>query len=146
MAACFLGSGFLVLFFSLAIISSAHLLGPPDLGGSFHWIRWAPGPQLDSDLNGYFLLCLSGSFSFPVPAWRMGGTASFGGEVFMTYTDLTKALLPLLFTTVPQDLMDVSMNILPSLWQPSPRKSSCSSCSQSGSTGGSSTNGCNHER
>ncbi|XP_052024048.1 small G protein signaling modulator 1 isoform X1 [Apodemus sylvaticus] len=47
---------------------------------------------------------------------------------------------------VPQDLMDVSMNNLPSLWQPSPRKSSCSSCSQSGSADGSSTNGCNHER
>uniref|UniRef100_A0A8D2DC07 RUN domain-containing protein n=1 Tax=Sciurus vulgaris TaxID=55149 RepID=A0A8D2DC07_SCIVU len=47
---------------------------------------------------------------------------------------------------VPQDLMDVSMNILPSPWQPSPWKSSCSSCSQSGSTGGSSTNDCNHER
>lgn len=47
---------------------------------------------------------------------------------------------------MPQDLMDVSMNNLPSLWQPSPRKSSCSSCSQSGSADGSSTNGCNHER
>ncbi|XP_055110230.1 small G protein signaling modulator 1 isoform X5 [Symphalangus syndactylus] len=47
---------------------------------------------------------------------------------------------------VPQDLMDVSVSNLPSLWQPSPRKSSCSSCSQSGSADGSSTNGCNHER
>lgn len=47
---------------------------------------------------------------------------------------------------VPQDLMDVSMNNLPPLWQPSPRKSSCSSCSQSGSADGGSTNGCNHER
>uniref|UniRef100_A0A8C9AXG5 Small G protein signaling modulator 1 n=1 Tax=Prolemur simus TaxID=1328070 RepID=A0A8C9AXG5_PROSS len=47
---------------------------------------------------------------------------------------------------VPQDLMDVSVSNLPSLWQPSPRKSSCSSCSQSGSANGSSTNGCNHER
>ncbi|XP_069353208.1 small G protein signaling modulator 1 isoform X4 [Eulemur rufifrons] len=47
---------------------------------------------------------------------------------------------------VPQDLMDVSVSNLPSLWQPSPRKSSCSSCSQSGSAEGSSTNGCNHER
>ncbi|XP_057621189.1 small G protein signaling modulator 1-like [Chionomys nivalis] len=45
-----------------------------------------------------------------------------------------------------QDLMDVSVNNLPSLWQPSPRKSSCSSCSQSGSADGSSSNGCNHER
>nr|XP_054325747.1 small G protein signaling modulator 1 isoform X4 [Pongo pygmaeus] len=47
---------------------------------------------------------------------------------------------------VPQDLMDVSVSNLPSLWQPSPRKSSCSSCSQSGLADGSSTNGCNHER
>ncbi|KAM6156005.1 small G protein signaling modulator 1 [Rhynchocyon petersi] len=47
---------------------------------------------------------------------------------------------------VPQDLMDVSVNSLPSLWQPNPRKSSCSSCSQSGSADGGSTNGCNHER
>ncbi|KAK2488706.1 hypothetical protein MC885_009608 [Smutsia gigantea] len=47
---------------------------------------------------------------------------------------------------VPQDLMDVSVSNLPSLWQPSPRKSSCSSCSQSGSADGGSANGCNHER
>ncbi|XP_073917296.1 small G protein signaling modulator 1 isoform X1 [Castor canadensis] len=47
---------------------------------------------------------------------------------------------------IPQDLMDVSVGNLPSLWQPSPRKSSCSSCSQSGLADGSSTNGCNHER
>lgn len=42
--------------------------------------------------------------------------------------------------------MDVSVSNLPSLWQPSPRQSSCSSCSQSGSADGGSTNGCNHER
>ncbi|XP_006877331.1 PREDICTED: small G protein signaling modulator 1 isoform X3 [Chrysochloris asiatica] len=47
---------------------------------------------------------------------------------------------------IPQDLMDVSVSNLPSLWQPSPRKSSCSSCLQSGSADGGSTNGCNHER
>uniref|UniRef100_A0A8C0PMH3 Small G protein signaling modulator 1 n=2 Tax=Canis lupus familiaris TaxID=9615 RepID=A0A8C0PMH3_CANLF len=47
---------------------------------------------------------------------------------------------------IPQDLMDVSVSNLPSLWQPSPRKSSCSSCSQSGSADGGSSNGCNHER
>uniref|UniRef100_A0ABI8A4P8 Small G protein signaling modulator 1 n=1 Tax=Felis catus TaxID=9685 RepID=A0ABI8A4P8_FELCA len=46
----------------------------------------------------------------------------------------------------PQHLMDVSVSNLPPLWQPSPRKSSCSSCSQSGSTDGGSTNGCNHAR
>ncbi|XP_010601982.1 small G protein signaling modulator 1 isoform X1 [Fukomys damarensis] len=47
---------------------------------------------------------------------------------------------------VPQDLMDGSVSNLPSLWQPSPRKSSCSSCSQTGSADGSSNSGCNHER
>ncbi|XP_055260498.1 small G protein signaling modulator 1 isoform X2 [Moschus berezovskii] len=47
---------------------------------------------------------------------------------------------------IPQDLMDVSVSNLPSLWQPSPRQSSCSSCSQSGSADGGSANGCNHER
>ncbi|XP_014397906.1 PREDICTED: small G protein signaling modulator 1 [Myotis brandtii] len=47
---------------------------------------------------------------------------------------------------MPQDLMDVSMSNLPSLWQPSTHKSSCSSCSQSGSGDGGSTNGCKHER
>ncbi|XP_015418309.1 PREDICTED: small G protein signaling modulator 1 [Myotis davidii] len=47
---------------------------------------------------------------------------------------------------MPQDLMDVSMSNLPSLWQPSTHKSSCSSCSQSSSGDGGSTNGCKHER
>lgn len=41
--------------------------------------------------------------------------------------------------------MDVSVSNLPSLWQPSPRQP-CSSCSQSGSADGGSTNSCNHER
>lgn len=41
--------------------------------------------------------------------------------------------------------MDVSVSNLPSLWQPSPRQP-CSSCSQSVSADGGTTNGCNHER
>ncbi|XP_053712888.1 small G protein signaling modulator 1 isoform X1 [Synchiropus splendidus] len=40
------------------------------------------------------------------------------------------------------ELMDQSM----SMWQPTPRKSSCSSCSQNGSSDGSIPNGCNQER
>ncbi|XP_008324088.1 small G protein signaling modulator 1 [Cynoglossus semilaevis] len=40
------------------------------------------------------------------------------------------------------DLMDQTVN----LWQPTPRKSSCSSCSQNGSSDGSLPNGCNQER
>ncbi|XP_076020175.1 small G protein signaling modulator 1 [Genypterus blacodes] len=40
------------------------------------------------------------------------------------------------------ELMDQSMN----MWQPTARKSSCSSCSQNGSSDGSLPNGCNQER
>uniref|UniRef100_A0A8D3D4J2 Small G protein signaling modulator 1b n=1 Tax=Scophthalmus maximus TaxID=52904 RepID=A0A8D3D4J2_SCOMX len=40
------------------------------------------------------------------------------------------------------DLMDQGVN----LWQPTPRKSLCSSCSQNGSSDGSLPNGCNQER
>ncbi|KGL96605.1 Small G protein signaling modulator 1, partial [Charadrius vociferus] len=47
---------------------------------------------------------------------------------------------------VPQDLMDTSGAGLPPMWQPSTRKSSCSSCSQSGSSDGGPSNGCSHER
>nr|XP_056715113.1 small G protein signaling modulator 1 [Euleptes europaea] len=46
----------------------------------------------------------------------------------------------------PYDLMDGPGSGLPSIWQPSTRKSSCSSCSQSGSTESGPSNGCNHER
>ncbi|XP_063000252.1 small G protein signaling modulator 1 [Elgaria multicarinata webbii] len=45
-----------------------------------------------------------------------------------------------------QDLIDAPGSALPSMWQPSTRKSSCSSCSQSGSTESGPSNGCNHER
>ncbi|XP_064025129.1 small G protein signaling modulator 1 isoform X4 [Pogoniulus pusillus] len=47
---------------------------------------------------------------------------------------------------VPQDLMDTPGAGLPAMWQPSTRKSSCSSCSQSGSSDGGPSNGCSHER
>ncbi|KAM6241794.1 small G protein signaling modulator 1 isoform 4-T4 [Spheniscus humboldti] len=47
---------------------------------------------------------------------------------------------------VPQDLMDTAGAGLPPMWQPSTRKSSCSSCSQSGSSDGGPSNGCSHER
>ncbi|XP_043571423.1 small G protein signaling modulator 1-like isoform X1 [Chiloscyllium plagiosum] len=47
---------------------------------------------------------------------------------------------------VPQDLMDVQGGGIPLMWQPNARKSSCSSCSQSGSSDGGPSNGCNHER
>ncbi|XP_059842776.1 small G protein signaling modulator 1 [Hypanus sabinus] len=47
---------------------------------------------------------------------------------------------------IPQDLMDVQGGGIPLMWQPNVRKSSCSSCSQSGSSDGGPSNGCNHER
>ncbi|XP_047228921.1 small G protein signaling modulator 1 isoform X1 [Girardinichthys multiradiatus] len=43
---------------------------------------------------------------------------------------------------MPLEMMDQGVN----MWQPTPRKSSCSSCSQNGSSDGSLPNGCNHER
>uniref|UniRef100_A0A8B9FRL4 Small G protein signaling modulator 1 n=1 Tax=Amazona collaria TaxID=241587 RepID=A0A8B9FRL4_9PSIT len=53
---------------------------------------------------------------------------------------------PLSALAVPQDLMDTPGSGLPPMWQPSTRKSSCSSCSQSGSSDGGPPNGCSHER
>uniref|UniRef100_A0A8C5UIK0 Small G protein signaling modulator 1 n=1 Tax=Malurus cyaneus samueli TaxID=2593467 RepID=A0A8C5UIK0_9PASS len=53
---------------------------------------------------------------------------------------------PLCSPAVPQDLMDAPGAVLPPMWQPSTRKSSCSSCSQSGSSDGGPANGCSHER
>uniref|UniRef100_A0A663ETH8 Small G protein signaling modulator 1 n=1 Tax=Aquila chrysaetos chrysaetos TaxID=223781 RepID=A0A663ETH8_AQUCH len=47
---------------------------------------------------------------------------------------------------MPQDLVDTPGAGLPPMWQPSTRKSSCSSCSQSGSSDGGPSNGCSHER
>ncbi|XP_029880934.1 small G protein signaling modulator 1 isoform X3 [Aquila chrysaetos chrysaetos] len=47
---------------------------------------------------------------------------------------------------LPQDLVDTPGAGLPPMWQPSTRKSSCSSCSQSGSSDGGPSNGCSHER
>ncbi|XP_048677327.2 small G protein signaling modulator 1 isoform X7 [Caretta caretta] len=47
---------------------------------------------------------------------------------------------------VPQELIDTPGSSLPSMWQPSTRKSSCSSCSQNSSSDGGPSNGCNHER
>ncbi|XP_073686292.1 small G protein signaling modulator 1 [Garra rufa] len=43
---------------------------------------------------------------------------------------------------VAAELMDQAVN----MWQPTPRKSSCSSCSQNGSSDGGLPNGCNHDR
>ncbi|XP_060640760.2 small G protein signaling modulator 1 [Anolis sagrei] len=47
---------------------------------------------------------------------------------------------------VSQDIMDAASGAIPPIWQPSTRKSSCSSCSHSGSTDSGPPNMCNHER
>lgn len=117
---------------------------PPNRGGGgFHWIRWTRGRR--QIVVGHFgTVTLRSSLSLS----QLWECCLLWGEVSVIHLGLTKVITEPLFrppsTTVPQDLMDVSMNNLPSLWQPSPRKSSCSSCSQSGSAD--STNGCNHER
>ncbi|XP_043924424.1 small G protein signaling modulator 1 [Protopterus annectens] len=46
----------------------------------------------------------------------------------------------------PQDFMDAQGSCLPPMWHMNSHKSSCSSCSQSGSSDGGTVNGCNHER
>ena len=43
---------------------------------------------------------------------------------------------------VAPELVDQGVN----MWHPTPRKSSCSSCSQNGSSDGSLPNGCNQDR
>ncbi|RXM90821.1 Small G protein signaling modulator 1 [Acipenser ruthenus] len=54
----------------------------------------------------------------------------------MDFTDIIK------FFNVSQDLMEQGA----ALWHPTARKSSCSSCSQNGSSDAVPPNGCNHER
>uniref|UniRef100_A0A8C9I442 Small G protein signaling modulator 1 n=1 Tax=Piliocolobus tephrosceles TaxID=591936 RepID=A0A8C9I442_9PRIM len=122
-------------------------------------LKWTPNQLMNGsvgdldyekrlkDVRGCCSL-LSPSGSFLSLCWLGRVNCLLWGEISVTHIGLTRViLLPLLLsTTVPQDLMDVSVSNLPSLWQPSPRKSSCSSCSQSGSADGGSTNGCNHER
>ncbi|XP_069414388.1 small G protein signaling modulator 1 isoform X1 [Ovis canadensis] len=81
-----------------------------------------------------------------VPAGRSVLVVARGSRWAQTRRDTTlptSRLKPQ--SLIPQDLMDVSVSNLPSLWQPSPRQP-CSSCSQSGSADGGTTNGCNHER
>lgn len=147
-----LGSGLLSWVWSLSGFSSTlycHQLcpfaGAPkfwwwlslDQAGSRTWVRqvsWSLFP----------IVTLRG---FSSPYAGLGVICLFWGEASVTHICSIRALfLPFLLPTVPQDLMDVSMSNLPSLWQPSTHKSSCASCSQSGSGDGVSTNGCKHER
>uniref|UniRef100_A0A8C1RGF0 Small G protein signaling modulator 1b n=1 Tax=Cyprinus carpio TaxID=7962 RepID=A0A8C1RGF0_CYPCA len=67
-----------------------------------------------------------------------------GGQEFgmLTRMSVNMMLTDFLDAKVAPELMDQTVN----LWQPAPRKSSCSSCSQNGSSDGGLPNGCNHDR
>uniref|UniRef100_A0A8C2J9B3 Small G protein signaling modulator 1b n=1 Tax=Cyprinus carpio TaxID=7962 RepID=A0A8C2J9B3_CYPCA len=67
-----------------------------------------------------------------------------GGQEFgmLTRMSVNMMLTDFLDAKVAPELMDQTVN----LWQPAPRKSSCSSCSQNGSSDGGLPSGCNHDR
>uniref|UniRef100_A0A3Q1BYJ7 Rab-GAP TBC domain-containing protein n=1 Tax=Amphiprion ocellaris TaxID=80972 RepID=A0A3Q1BYJ7_AMPOC len=60
----------------------------------------------------------------------------------MEFTLMSKSVVIASGFVLALELMDQGVN----MWQPTPRKSSCSSCSQNGSSDGSLPNGCNQER
>uniref|UniRef100_G1R833 Small G protein signaling modulator 1 n=1 Tax=Nomascus leucogenys TaxID=61853 RepID=G1R833_NOMLE len=114
----------------------------PHLTGSFCFVS-----QVAPDLLGSTSSISVGPSWMMVPAGRSMLVVARGSQWEQARWDTTLPMPSLKEQPpMPQDLMDVSVSNLPSLWQPSPRKSSCSSCSQSGLADGSSTNGCNHER
>ncbi|XP_026303275.1 small G protein signaling modulator 1 [Piliocolobus tephrosceles] len=112
-------------------------------------LKWTPNQLMNGSVGDLDYEKSSAHLSGP-PYFGCGfhwirQTQGCSGLLFPTVT-FRVFPVSVLAGAVPQDLMDVSVSNLPSLWQPSPRKSSCSSCSQSGSADGGSTNGCNHER
>lgn len=141
--ASFLGSWLSV---SSSSLFGCHQLCPSLRATRFWW--WLSLDQVDSRMFGAAVSYCHLQGLFLSLCWLGRVNCLLWGEISVTHIGLTRVILLslLLSTTVPQDLMDVSVSNLPSLWQPSPRKSSCSSCSQSGSADGGSTNGCNHER
>ncbi|KAI1233056.1 hypothetical protein IHE44_0006249, partial [Lamprotornis superbus] len=118
--------------------------------GSRMVCSWFPflSPELTSDslwwvlLGGWSLLGKSGMLHFPMQALSLLGSCS---SLTLGQCQAV-ADAPLCPPAVPQDLMDAPGAVLPPMWQPSTRKSSCSSCSQSGSSDGGPANGCSHER
>lgn len=115
-----------------------------------HQCSWFPflSPELTSDslwwvlLGCWSLLGRSGMLHLPMKALSLlGSCSSLTPGQCQAVADA-----PLCPPAVPQDLMDPPGAVLPPMWQPSTRKSSCSSCSQSGSSDGGPANGCSHER
>uniref|UniRef100_A0A671XRT7 Small G protein signaling modulator 1-like n=1 Tax=Sparus aurata TaxID=8175 RepID=A0A671XRT7_SPAAU len=71
-----------------------------------------------------------------------GNQMEFSDAPLSCFCMLMMGMMVLLCCAVALELMDQGVN----MWQPTPRKSSCSSCSQNGSSDGSLPNGCNQER
>ncbi|NWS75633.1 SGSM1 protein, partial [Crotophaga sulcirostris] len=100
-----------------------------------------PGTQSEFvTINGNFHPFLASVISVAAVRGKIARTPA------ASKTCWTVADAPLCALAVPQDLMDTPGAGLPPMWQPSTRKSSCSSCSQSGSSDGGPSNGCSHER
>ncbi|XP_068767775.1 small G protein signaling modulator 1 isoform X2 [Struthio camelus] len=114
-----------------------------------------PGTQSEFvTINGNFHPCLASVISVTAGRGKILRTPAASKMVVIPKRSLSllTASRPPLATLgavrhqFPQDLMDTQGGGLPAMWHPSTRKSSCSSCSQSGSSDGGPSNGCSHER
>ncbi|XP_035196566.1 small G protein signaling modulator 1 isoform X4 [Oxyura jamaicensis] len=114
-----------------------------------------PGTQSEFvTINGTFHPFLASVISVTAGRRKTARTAAAGRTVVIhkRSPNLSTASRPRLAALgaaqcqLPQDLMDAQGAGLPPMWQPNTRKSSCSSCSQSGSSDGGPSNGCSHER
>ncbi|KAM8797636.1 small G protein signaling modulator 1 [Eudromia elegans] len=114
-----------------------------------------PGTQSEFvTVNGNFRTSLASTTSVPAGRAQLPRTLASSKTVVVPKWSLSllaasrPALAPLgaVRHRLPQELMDAQGGGLPPMWQPSTRKSSCSSCSQSGSSDGGPSNGCSHER
>ncbi|XP_068268574.1 small G protein signaling modulator 1 isoform X1 [Nyctibius grandis] len=114
-----------------------------------------PGTQSEFvTIHGNFHPFLASVVSVTAVRGKMARTAAASKTVvipkrFLSVPVTSRPPLATLGATwrqLPQDLMDTPGTGLPPMWQPSTRKSSCSSCSQSGSSDGGPSNGCSHER
>ncbi|XP_071618907.1 small G protein signaling modulator 1 isoform X2 [Heliangelus exortis] len=112
-----------------------------------------PGTQAEFvTINGNFHPFLGSVISIPAVRGKIRRTPAASKTVvipkwFPSLPITSRPPLAALGTSwLPQDLMDTPGPNLPPIWQPSTRKSSCSSCSQSGSSDSGAPNGCSHER
>ncbi|NWY04064.1 SGSM1 protein, partial [Nothoprocta ornata] len=104
-----------------------------------------PGTQTEFvTINGNFPTFLASAISAPSGRGKIPRTPA--SSKMVGQCQAVADAPPLCPLAAPQDLMDTQAGGLPPMWQPSTRKSSCSSCSQSGSSDGGPSNGCSHER